>query len=250
MPELETIPTLAVVACDVLRDEVEQLALNQAHLAPRVYLPMGLHDRPELMRAELQRQLAAAEAVPGIEAVALVYGLCGMGTAGLGLSRVPLVLPRAHDCVTLFFGSRERYTEHRERHPGAYYYTPGWQRERRVPGPDRLALLEAEYRERFEDPEDVEYLLEVEREVWRKAGPATYLDHGLAGGAAHRAYAEGCARALGWDFEAVRGDPRLLRDLLAGAWDEERFLVVPPGGCIAPSHDARVVKTRLPEAGG
>jgi hypothetical protein len=34
----------------------------------------------------------------------------------------------------------------------------------------------------------------------------------------------------------------LLRDLLAGAWDEARFLIVEPGQCTAFSPDSRILK--------
>jgi hypothetical protein len=46
------------------------------------------------------------------EAVLLGYGLCGNSTAGLKARRQPLVIPRAHDCCTLFLGSREKFAEH------------------------------------------------------------------------------------------------------------------------------------------
>ena len=38
----------------------------------------------------------------------------------------PLVIPRAHDCITLFLGSKERYTKRFEESPGTYYYSSGW----------------------------------------------------------------------------------------------------------------------------
>ena len=40
--------------------------------------------------------------------------------------QTPLVIPRAHDCITLFLGSKERYTKRFEESPGTYYYSSGW----------------------------------------------------------------------------------------------------------------------------
>ena len=68
-----------------------------------------------------------------IEAVALAYGLCGCGTAGLQPRRHKFVIPRAHDCIALFMGSKDAYAEQQRLCPTCYYYTPGWNRERRVP---------------------------------------------------------------------------------------------------------------------
>ena len=39
---------------------------------------------------------------------------------------MPLVIPRAHDCIALFMGSRQRYREYFDAHPGTYYRTSGW----------------------------------------------------------------------------------------------------------------------------
>ena len=54
------------------------------------------------------------------------YGLCGMGLVGLTARPKPVVIPRAHDCITLFLGSRERYLEYFNAHPGVYFKTTGW----------------------------------------------------------------------------------------------------------------------------
>ena len=43
-----------------------------------------------------------------IEAIVLAYGLCGRGTAGLRPLRHKLVIPRAHDCITVFMGNCKR----------------------------------------------------------------------------------------------------------------------------------------------
>ena len=46
----------------------------------------------------------------------------------------------------------------------------------------------------------------------------------------------------GWRFEAVPGGAGLLDALLAGAWDETRFLLCPPGRAVAPSWREDIVK--------
>jgi hypothetical protein len=48
------------------------------------------------------------------EAVLLGYGLCNNGVVGLH-APVPLVISRAHDCITLLLGSRERYNHSSQR---------------------------------------------------------------------------------------------------------------------------------------
>ena len=43
--------------------------------------------------------------------ILLGYGLCSRRTAGLTTDHTPLVIPSAHDCITLFLGSSKRYTK-------------------------------------------------------------------------------------------------------------------------------------------
>lgn len=235
------VPRLALLACSVFEREIELLTRGATHIAETRFFEMGLHDRPALLRATLQTQMEAVDARTDIEAVVLAYGLCGRGTAELRPSLHPLVIPRAHDCITLFLGSKEAYAERQQRCPGCYYYTPGWNRGRRVPGPERVEQQRAEWAEKFA-PEEVEFLLESARAQWAMNDTATYLDLGTADAEAEAAYAQRCAAWLGWRFERLPGDARLLRDLLWGRWDAARFQVIQPGERSNHSPDDQIMR--------
>ncbi|WP_221029216.1 DUF1638 domain-containing protein [Actomonas aquatica] len=235
---------LAVIACAVLAEEVKQLlAERPEHLTDLVVLPQRLHEEPRRLRRELQAAIDQVERKPATKVIALVYGLCSRGVEDLRHERCPLVLARAHDCVTLFLGSKERYAREQSDQPGTYWYTPGWIESGAPPGPGRTARLRAEYAEKF-DPETVEDLMEMEAAGMAHYARAAYVDLGLQPEATAwgPAYTKSCAACLGWSFERLEGDPQLLRDLLHGGWDEERFLIVPPGYSVRLSPDERVVR--------
>lgn len=236
-----TPPPFALLACSVFEREIALHARDAAHIRETRWFEIGLHDRPDLLRTTLQEHLDAVDARTDIEAVVLAYGLCGRGTAGLRAGRHKLVIPRAHDCITLFMGSKEAYADYQRRCPTCYYYTPGWNRARRVPGPEKLAAMREELAKQF-DAEDVAYLVETERDQWAMHDTVTYLDLGTDDAADEAAYAKQCAEWLGWTFEHHRGDPALLRDLLWGAWDETRFLIVTPGMQVGQSADDHVLR--------
>jgi len=233
-------PRFALLACSVFEREIELYARGANHIAETRFFEMGLHDRPALLRATLQQHLDAVDARTDIEAVVLAYGLCGRGTAELRPLHHKLVIPRAHDCITVFLGSKEVYAERQRRCPTCYYYTPGWNRGRRVPGPEQVAARRAEYAQKFE-PDEVEFLLETERGQWALHDTATYLDLGTADAEAEAVYAQQCAGWLGWKFERLRGDATLLRDLLWGNWDPERFQIVEPGQRLNHAPDDRIL---------
>lgn len=217
------------------------LTPEAAHIAELRWFEMGLHDQPSQMRVVLQQNLDAIDARPDIEAVALAYGLCGLGTAGLRPLKHPVVIPRAHDCIAVFMGSKEKYASHQRACPSCYYYTPGWNRNRRVPGPEKLEALKQELSAKF-DPEEVEYLIATEREQWALHDTATYLDLGTDDAEVEAAYAKRCADWLGWKFERIRGEATLLRDLLWGNWDDARFQIVPAGQRLGHAPDSSILR--------
>ena len=240
-----TPPRVALLACSVFESEIAVHASQTTGVTITRFLEMGLHDRPDRLRAALQEEITALDALADLDAIVLAYGLCGMGTAGLRAGRHPLVIPRAHDCITVFLGSKEKYAAHQLACPTCYYYTPGWNRNRRVPGPERLESTRAELAERFA-PDDVEFLLESERETWAQHDTATFIDLGTPDAPAAADYARHCAAWLGWKFEHINGDPTLLRDLLHGPWDDARFQVVPPGSILAHSPDEAILRCNPP----
>jgi hypothetical protein len=101
--------------------------------------------------------------------------------------------------------------------------------------------MRAELASRFE-PEDVEFLVEEERKQWALHDTATFIDLGTDDARAEADYARQCADGLGWKFEHIRGDPSLLRDLLWGRWDEERFQIVEPGMQLGHAPDESILR--------
>lgn len=244
-------PKMALVICDVFEQELALVLPGVTHVIEQQLFEIGLHDRPDIMRVELQKALDGLATREDIEVIALVYGLCGCGTVGLHSPRQRLVIPRAHDCRAVFLGSKELFAQREQACPGCYYYTPGWNRARRVPGPERESMLKESLARQF-DPEDVEFLLESERDMWASYQTAAYIDHGTPDSAREAAYTKECAEWLGWRYEYLKGDPSLLHDLVWGPWDAERFQVIEPGQRLAHSPDAAILcaEPALPHAAG
>jgi len=231
----------SVIACGVLEPEVRHYARNCPHIRELVFLPQGLHDDPARMQRELQAAINRAEANPAIEAVVLVYGLCSRGVENLRHDRCPLVIARAHDCVTLFLGDKDRYAARQRENPGTYWFNPGWIRGGASPGPEREARLRREYAAKFGE-DDVEYLLETDRAGFAHYNQAAYVGLGLGDPQKEVEYTRSCAACLGWGFDRIPGDPALLQALLNGEWDEKRFLVVPPRHVIRLTADDSIIR--------
>jgi Protein of unknown function (DUF1638) len=236
-------PRIGLIACRVFEDEIALHGGAAPHVLETRYLEVGLHDHPDNLRKAVQAEIDSFDGRDDIDAVVLAYALCGRGTAGLRAGRHRLVIPRGHDCMTVFMGAKEKFACQQAAAPDSYYYTPGWMKANRCPGPERLESLHAEFSEKFE-PDDVEFLIESEKANWAQHGRAVYLDLGTPGADEKAAEAEAAAKGLGWKYERLPGDPTLLKDLLSGCWDAERFQIIKPGEMLDHSPDEKIFRAK------
>ncbi len=199
-----------------------------------VWMEQGLHREPEKLRLEVGREVADSADEHGelYDAILICYGLCSNGVVDIEAKNVPLIIPRAHDCVTLLLGSKEKYREYFDAHRGVYWYSAGWIERSQMPGKERYESTLASYREKYGD-DNAEYLMKVEEDWISEYSYATYVDWGaLLGdelGEKYRKYTKECADFLGWEYDEIKGDSSLMRRFLDGEWDSDSFLRVEPG---------------------
>jgi hypothetical protein len=246
------------ITCSVLYREICAAAAVSPNRIDLDFVDQGLHDRGGgPMAVELQRRIDAADA-GAPDAVLLGFALCNNGVAGLRAGRAPLVVPRAHDCITLLLGSKERYREVFDGHPGSYYLSGGWIERATRPmeplapgqapegtGWDREKTLAA-YVEKYGE-ENAKYLMETLHGWSANYQRIVFIDNGLGDAGACRLEARRRAADRNLEYVEVQGDNRLMRRLTDGPpWDEGEFLVVPPGREVRPSYDERIVEAREP----
>ncbi len=234
-------PRIAVITCAVLEIEFNQLAKGLDHVVRVEVLEQGLHLDPDKLRRELQAAIDRVEDGTDAEAIVLGYGICSRGSEGVRTRRCKLVIARAHDCITHLLGSKERYARYVAEHPGTYWYSPGWNRYAVPPGKERYDKLYKEYCEKHGE-DNAQFLMETEQHWFKSYDRATYVDIGVGATPEDIAYTQQCAAWLGWEFDRQCGDPGLLRAMLAGDWDNERFIVLKPGQTFRMTADDRVIE--------
>ena len=230
-----------MITCGVLRDEVSHFTKDLPNIVHVEELEQGLHNDPPKLRRKLQDCVDAVELkAPTAEAIVLGYGLCSRGVEGVFTRRCRLVMARAHDCITLLLGDKQRYADYVAKNPGTYWYSPGWNRCHTPPGPERHQKLLEQYTEKY-GAEDAEFLMENEQAWFKEYNRATYVDLGVAVTPKDIEYTQGCASWLGWSYDRQSGCPQLLKDLLTGQWDAERFLELEPWQTPKMTADEQVV---------
>jgi hypothetical protein len=225
-----------LISCSVFQRELCAAIAESPNTIDPEFLEIGLHLDQRRLKAAIQERIETA--ADRYDAVLLGYGLCGNGLAGIKAGPVPLVIARAHDCCTILLGSRAAFEKHFGGTPSASWSSAGYIE--RSPNylrtPEEALGIDYEELVRKYGEENARFV----RESLKSAVPEHEVRYIELDETAHLGYAESArerAAAEGKDFILIRGSSRLLRALLAGNWDVDEYLVVPPGSCITPLYD-------------
>jgi hypothetical protein len=241
---------LKVIACDVLRREISFLASRSPYYIDVTFLSQGLHATPDKLRAMLGEEIEKAD--KGIhydlysgnehyDFIVLGYGLCDNSIINLSSPITPLVIPRAHDCITLLLGSKDRYSELFSKNPGTYWYSRGWIECTLQPGEERYKRTRDSYVTQYGE-DNADYLMEMEQGWFKSYERAFFINWEELGNTEYyREYTKKCAEYLKWKYEEERGSVLLMEKMLSGIFDEDEVQVIPPGMSTAASYDDTII---------
>ena len=254
MPRVEQ-RKLKFIGCEIIYREACRLAAMAPHQVDVQFLRKGLHslETPDMVAA-VQTAIDAVDAEAGYEAILLGYARCNDGLVGVTARRIPLVVPRAHDCITFFFGSRRAYRDYFDENPGTYYMTSGWaeRNDSKAEELDQLAAPKKGVMEKLGlnvsheqlvaryGKENADFIVESLGDWKKNYSKFLYLRMGVGDETRFIEWTRQEARCRGWQFELRDGDWTLLEKLFFGRWDED-FVIVPPGGRVIARNDERVL---------
>ncbi|MBM3471999.1 MAG: DUF1638 domain-containing protein [Armatimonadetes bacterium] len=243
-----------LIACEIMLREAALRAATSPNVIDLHFLTKGLHDNPDALRERVQAKIDALDGQPH-DAVILGYALCSNGAVGLQARSTPLIVPRAHDCITFFLGSKALYAQRHSEKPGTYYYTAGWI-ERDAAHAERRPADGAGLDQSFEalvakyGEDNARFLMDFQNQWISNYTTAAYIKTELGHRPDVEAEARRAAESHEWEFEIIEGSDRLIRALIDGAWNEEEFLVVPPGHRVVAAYDERIIGAEGPPTSG
>ena len=224
-----------VIACGVLAIDIQRVAEENALTIGTCFLEGGLHENPNELRHRLQAAIDAASSSGSWDRIAVGYGICGRGTVGIKARKIPLAIPRVHDCISMFLGGNAAYLKEFKRYPGTYYISAGWYEEKTEPLSQKQPYVWMGDRRVYYDElvekygkaralETFDFLNSWKRNYQR----AAFIDTGAGDRRKYARYAKGMAEEYGWKYEVLQGRPALLELLLTASKTTEEILVVPP----------------------
>ncbi|WP_371371749.1 DUF1638 domain-containing protein [Sporomusa aerivorans] len=189
---------IKLIGCISTKNEV--LAMQPGSPADCVFFDFSLHACPGKLHRELQQTINTCQ---DYDKIILTYGRCSRAVEGLASARVPLVLPNAHDCISVLLGSDLRRQEQSARNPAAYYFSQGWLDYGRNPYDEYL-----EYIEKY-GQDKAHYLIQSLYGAYREAiFIRTAADRKKI--EEYRQKVKQIASFFGWKISEVAGDLELL----------------------------------------
>jgi hypothetical protein len=237
---------IKVIACETIRKELDVLLTrNRKNNIAVQYLTKELHQYGrERMAADIQKAIDETNENE-FDAIALIYGLCNYGIKDLH-GKLPIVVPRAHDCITLFMGSKERYMDYMQKNHGAYFIAGMFGMAEGGVLDDTKIIQEKrqEFAEKYGE-ENADYLMETIGDPLKHYNRLTFINSGLGDLNALKEKARDIARSKNWTFDEYSGNLSLIEKLLDGEWNTDEYLTLNPGEKIAPSYDNTIITAAL-----
>jgi hypothetical protein len=242
---------LKLISCEVFHRELSYCSALSEHTIDFEFTDKDAHDRSDYLRNLLQDRIDATdESQIDYDAILLGFGLCGNSIAGIKAGNTRIVVPRAHDCCTLFLGSKELFEKHFRENPSMPFSSTGYLErgttymrestlEESLPADETYRKYVEQYGE-----ENARYLMET-LHTSPHQDRLVFID---VPELSHLGYAEKCrlqAEADGRTFVCLTGSLRLFRKLTDGDWDDEDFLILEPGEALEPTYDwKRIIDRR------
>ena len=244
---------IKIIACKVFWRELSIITATSPHYCDVTYLQQGLHAYPDKLRKAIGNEIAEIESGEDIhtnypvsssdrafDAILLCYALCAASIEGISAKKHTLVIPRAHDCITVLLGSAKRYNEYFFEKKGTFWSSAGWVECWELPDENSHKRILERYK--ATRGEKTAGRLALASESWKhNYSNLAYIKWDEIDSENNIEKCKNCAKYNGWDFEVLTGDSSLMRRFVNCDWDDDEFLTVPAGGEIVRSYDERII---------
>lgn len=229
---------LKLISCEVLEREAIHCSADSDFEIDIEYTDKSAHEKPELLRDSIQSMIDRSV---NYDAVLLGFGLCGNALNGIKAGSCRLVMPRAHDCCTLFLGSKNRFNELFEGRESMPWGSTGYCEKDgdylRTSDTGTVIGYDRTYEQYVE-----EYGEDNAKFIWESLHPEReskdVLFIKIPETYEHSVYREfekemtGNGKVISMEY----GSMTIIEKLLSGNWDKD-FLIVEPGKCISALYD-------------
>lgn len=190
---------IGVIACDMIKRELEKVLTRHPEVVEVVWLESALHVYPERMKETIVDRIKQMQG--RVDLVFLGYGYCQSLKGIEAEVEIPVYLPPYDDCIAMLLGP-ERYAEEVKKEAGTWFMTPGWAEIGAELVIKELKLERA--RNYGKDP------LEMARRLFTHYRRGLFIDTGVGETASFLALAERFCRDFNLTLEQTAAEPGIL----------------------------------------
>lgn len=205
---------IKLIGCDSTKNEVCWLGIPKTMDCE--FLDFNFHGKPDRLHVRLQEIIDQSQ---DYDLIITTYSRCSNVVVDLLSQRVPLLLPRTHDCISLLLGSNERQLKLLKENPGTYYFSRGWLDHGRTPYAEYLEYVDRYGREKAAD------LIKMLYGSYNKA--VLIVTPGTKDIGNYREKVREIADFFRWDVGEEAGDLHLLTAVLHGYTEQDTVYVEP-----------------------
>lgn len=194
---------LGIVACDVLKHEIEYLVKDDPDFIQKEYLEFSLHVYPDELRSRISEVIENMK--NEVDGILLGYAICQSLENFTDSVDVPTVMIRGVDCIDAFLGAEE-YAKEKKICTGTWFNSPGWAEA----GKDGL-IKEMHLDSMADEGIPPEYFLDL---IFESYSRCLYIDTGIDADQVFLAQSKKFADELGFQHECRCGSLNAIKDAI------------------------------------
>ena len=114
---------IGVIACDMMKLELDKLLSKIPGITEIIYLEAALHCQPKKMKETILENMVSIK--ERVDVIFLGYGYCQSLKGIEEEIDIPVVMPQMDDCIQIFM-TPQKYGEAIRKEVGTWFMSPGW----------------------------------------------------------------------------------------------------------------------------
>lgn len=208
---------VAVIACKIMKNEIEKIVKDDSSVEIVEFLDFGLHVYSEELLNTLIQKINSLKGK--VDAVFLGYGYCQVLSGIENKVELPVILPQANDCLAILLTPRG-YARQKVKEAGTWFMSSGWC-ERGLEDTVIKELRLDTVRDRGLDP------LDIAKMLFQNYTRVLYVDTSVGDRKTNEEKAKEFARTFNLKYEAVEGTLSFLSEeynKVKTIWTQKRDL--------------------------
>lgn len=211
-----------IIACEVMKEEI--LSMGSIKDVEFEFVSMDYHLYPKKLKVELQNIIDRSN---GYNRIILAFGLCGGASNGLKANESTLIIPKVHDCISIFLCNGTKCVCDFKKEKGTFYLSSGWMITEKSILSDHKKVLE-----RYGEKKAFSIL----KRMYEDYKKVLFIKTSSSSEDEVIVQSKEIANLFDAKHEIIKGKTDFIEKILKGPWDDNNFINIEPGKLLTEEH--------------